>query len=311
MEMIDAARAGRLRALWAIGYDVLLTNPGTERTRAALRGLDLVIVQDLFLNETARELAHVFLPAAASFEKDGTFMNGERRIQRVRRVVDPPNGARPDWAIVCDIARAMGRRDGFAFGSAEKIWDEIRSIWPVGAGITYARLEQAGLQWPCPREDHPGTEVLHRNEFAGAHRATLRCVEPRTSTEMPSENYPLVLMTGRDLYQFNAGTMTGRTPNAVLRPRDVLEVSVEDAEQLGLRDGDHVRVESHHGAVVLPVVLTERLPPGELFATFHTADAQLNRLTGEGMDPTTHTPEYKRTAVRIRPETRQTGGERG
>jgi formate dehydrogenase major subunit len=302
IEMMDAARAGKLRALWAIGYDILLTNPGTERTRAALSGLDFLIVQDLFLNETARELAHVFLPVAASFEKEGTFMNGERRIQRVRRVLDPPGGARPDWQILCDVARAMKTEHGFAFGSAEEIWDEIRAVWPAGAGITYSRLDQAGLQWPCPREDNPGTEVLHRDEFAGDHRATLRCLRPRTSSEMPSAEYPFVLMTGRNLYQFNAGTMTGRTANALLRPRDLLEVSAEDGDELGLRDGDRVRVESQHGAVVLPVELSERLPAGELFATFHTADAQLNRLTGGGMDPITHTPEYKRTAVRIRRE---------
>ena len=306
MEMMDAAREGKLRALWAIGYDVLLTNPGTERTRTALAGLELLVVQDLFLNETARELAHVFLPVAASFEKDGTFMNGERRLQRVRRALDTPGGARPDWEIVCGVARAMGREEGFGFRSAEQIWNEIRAVWPAGAGISYARLEHAGLQWPCPSEDHPGTEVLHQHDFAQYHRATLRCLEPRHSAEMPSEDYPLVLVTGRDLYQFNAGTMTGRTANAVLRPRDVLEVSVEDGERLGLRDGEHVRVESRHGTAVLPVELSERLPTGEVFATFHTAETFVNRLTGEGMDPTTHTPEYKRTAVRIRGGTRQT-----
>jgi formate dehydrogenase major subunit len=306
MEMMDAARDRKLRALWAIGYDVLLTNPGADRTRAALADLDLVIVQDMFLNETARELAHVFLPAAASFEKNGTFMNGERRIQRVRRAVDPPGGARPDWEIVCDVARAMGRDEGFAFGSAEEIWDEVRAVWPGGAGISYARLEQAGLQWPCPTEDHPGTEVLHGHDFAREHRATLKCLEPRTSAEMPCADYPFVLVTGRDLYQFNAGTMTGRTPNAVLRPRDVLELAVADGERLGLSDGEQVRIESRHGAVVLPVELSTRVPSGEVFATFHTADAFVNRLTGAGMDPSTHTPEYKRTAVRVRREARTT-----
>jgi len=303
MEMMEAARAGRLRALWAIGYDVLLTNPEAERTRAALAALELLVVQDLFPNETARALAHVFLPAAASFEKDGTFMNGERRIQRVRRALDPPGGARPDWEILCDVARAMGRGDGFGFGSAEGIWNEVRAVWPAGAGIGYARLEQAGLQWPCPGEDHRGTEVLHRHEFAHGRRATLRCLEPRVSSELPSDEYPFVLITGRDLHQFNAATMTGRTANAALRPRDVLEVSVADGERLGVRDGEPVRVESRHGVAVLPVALSERVPAGALFTTFHTAEAFVNRLTGAGLDAATHTPEYKRTAVRIRRET--------
>jgi formate dehydrogenase major subunit len=304
MEMMDAARGGALRALWAIGYDVLLTNPGVERTRAALAGLDLIIVQDLFLNETARELAHVFLPVAASFEKDGTFMNGERRIQRVRRALEPPGGARPDWEIVRDVARAMGRGDGFDFASAEDVWNEIRAVWPGGAGITYPRLEHAGLQWPCPGEDHPGSELLHQRDFARDHRAALRCLEPRRSPEVASDEYPFVLVTGRDLQQFNAGTMTGRTPNTVLRPHDVLEVAVADWERLGLREGEDVQVESRHGAVVLPVERSTRVRDGELFATFHTAEAFVNRVTGGGMDPTTHTPEYKRTAVRLRREAR-------
>ena len=304
MEMMETARAGRLRALWAVGYDVLLTNPGAERTRAALGALDLLVVQDLFLNETARELAHVFLPAAASFEKDGTFMNGERRIQRVRAAVAPPGAARPDWRPFCDVARAMGRGDGFGFGAAEEIWEEVRAVWPAGAGITYARLERGGLQWPCPREDHPGTEVLHRDAFAHGRRAALQCLEPRRSAELPSDDYPFVLITGRTLHQFNAGTMTGRTENAVLRPRDVLEVSLEDGGRLGIATGDRVRVESRHGATVLPVELTARLRAGDVFATFHTPEAFVNRLTGTGLDPTTHTPEYKRTAVRLLPERR-------
>jgi formate dehydrogenase major subunit len=155
------------------------------------------------------------------------------------------------------------------------------------------------VQWPCPREDHPGSALLHQQDFAHGHRATLRCVQPRSSAEVTSEDYPFLLITGRDLYQFNAGTMTARTDNAVLRPRDTLEVSPHDGERLGLRDGDWVRVESRHGEAALPVELQARVRPGELFTTFHTAEAFVNRLTGDGRDPTTHTPEYKRTAVRL------------
>jgi formate dehydrogenase major subunit len=299
MTMLDAARAGRFRALWAIGYDVLLTNPDARATREALASLELLVVQDLFLNETARDLGTVFLPVAASFEKDGTFMNAERRIQRVRRVVAPPAGAKADWEILCEVARAMGHPEGFGFQSAEEIWNEVRALWKVGAGISYARLEQGGIQWPCPSEDHPGTRVLHAEVFPIGRRASLGRIDFHPTPETTTEDYPFLLMTGRTLYQFNAGTMTGRTLNMVLRPRDVLSVSLEDARQLGLEDGERVRIRSCHGEAVLPANLDPAMRPGELFATFHTAEAFLNRVTGPHRDRHTDTPEYKVTAVRV------------
>jgi formate dehydrogenase major subunit len=283
-----------------VGYDVYLTNPDERRTREALAALELVVVQDPFMNETAKELAHVFLPAAVSYEKDGTFMNGERRVQRVRRAVPPWEGARTDWEIVCDVARAMGHGDHFAYASAEQIWDEVRSVWPAGAGMSYARLERAGLQWPCPSEDHPGTTLLHEHAFAHGPRARLRCIEPQPSPEQPSEDYPFLLVTGRHLYQFNAATMTGRTGNSILRPRDTLDVSPTDATRLSLVDGDVVQIESRHGEARLPARVDPTVRPGELFATFHTPQSFVNRVTGAGRDSITHTPEYKRTAVRIR-----------
>jgi len=299
MEMLDAAREGRVRALWAIGYDIQLTNPQVERTRQALAALDLLVVQDMFLNETARELATVFLPVAASFEKEGTFMNGERRVQRVRRAVAPPPGVRADWEIVCALAQAMGHSDGFSHRSAEEIWDEVRAVWPAGAGMSYARLSPRGLQWPCPSVDHPGTALLHTNGFPHGERARLAAVEPRPLAEEVTAGYPLLLITGRHPQQFNAGTMTGRTGHAVLRPRDTLDVSPEDVRRLLLVEGDRVRLESRHGEATLPVHVEPAMRPGELFATFHTAEVFLNRLTGTAVDPITHTPEYKRTAVRL------------
>jgi formate dehydrogenase major subunit len=299
IEMLEAARAGRLRALWAVGYDIYLTNPEAARTRQSLAALDLLVVQDLFLNETAKELAHVFLPVAASFEKDGTFMNGERRVQRVRRAVPPPEGARTDWEIVCDVARALGHEAAFTYETASEIWDEVRAVWPAGAGLTYGRLEHGGLQWPCPSEDHPGTALLHEHQFAHGPRARLRCIEPQSSSEQVDVQYPFVLVTGRHLHQFNAATMTGRTEHAILRPRDTLDVSPSDAAQLSIGDGDLVDVESRHGHARLPARIDASVRPGELFATFHTTSTFINRVTGSGHDPITHTPEYKRTAVRI------------
>lgn len=298
MEMMDAASAGQLKALWAIGYDILLTNPNLTQTAKALRSLDLVVVQDLFLNETAREFGTVFLPACSSFEKEGTFMNAERRIQRVRAALRPIGASKPDWQIVAEVARAMGH-DGFRFTSAEQIWDEVRSLCPGSRGMTYARLDEGGLQWPCPAEDHPGTPVLHEPHVACGPRAALQCIEFKGTPEFPTSQYPLLLVTGRSLYQFNAGTMTGRTRNIELRPHDVLNISPEDAAAVGVSDHEPVRIVSRYGASMLPVRLSTDVARGQLFATFQTADFLVNVLTGPNCDSSTDTPEYKVTAVRL------------
>ena len=299
LQMMDAAVAGRLRALWVIGYDIYQTNPNLNATRRALAALDFVVVQDMFLNETAREFAHVFLPVASSFEKDGTFMNSERRVQKVRRALLPAGDSKPDWEILCRAARAMGKENLFQFQSPEEIWNEIRSEWKQGAGITYARLDSAGLQWPCDSEQSPGTSVLHQNEFALGRRAALRRIEYKPSAEKASAEYPFLLTTGRTLYQFNAGTMTMRTPNARLRPHDVLDISRQDAEQLGVQEGQMVRLRSRYGSTVLPAHLDARIRKGELFATFHGSSPFLNCVVGSGTDDITSTPEYKATAVQL------------
>jgi formate dehydrogenase major subunit len=301
LQMMDAARRGVLRALWAVGYDILFTNANANETEKALGSLEFLVVQDLFMNETARRFAHVVLPAASSFEKDGTFMNSERRIQRVRRAVEPAGEARPDWQIQCDVAKAMGRKDGFCFASAEEIWEEIRKVWPLGAGITYARLEERGMQWPCPDESHPGTEVLHVGRFASGKRAALSFVRHQLSPEVLNDDYPLLLVTGRTLNQFNAGTMTLRTKNVELRPDDLLEISPTDAQRFAVEDGAVVTVRSRHGEARLHACVTDRVRSGEVFATFHTTATFLNRVTSPHRDAETDTPEYKLTAVRIEP----------
>ena len=299
MEMVDAAAAGELKALWAIGYDILHTNPNTRATRAALGSLEFVVVQDLFLNELAREVAHLVLPASSSFEKDGTFMNGERRVQRVRAAVPAPGEAKADWEILCEVARAMGHGGQFAFSSAGEIWDEIRSVWPAGAGISYARLEQGGLQWPCPDEAHPGTSILHAESFPAGRRATLRGIDFEATAEAVTPEFPLLLTTGRTLYQFNAGTMTRRTANQRLQPDDYLDIAPADAARLGLKDGDRVKVVSRHGEGRLPLRVSTALSPGQLFATFHTVAAGLNEVTSPHRDRHEGTPEYKVVAVRL------------
>ncbi|HEY5619408.1 MAG TPA: formate dehydrogenase subunit alpha [Vicinamibacterales bacterium] len=300
LQMVDAAVDGRVKALWSIGYDVLLTHPNASETARALRALDVVVVQDMFLTETAREFGSVFLPACSSFEKDGTFMNAERRIQRVRAALRPIGSSKADWQILCEVARTMGS-PGFNFTSPEEIWNEVRALCEGARGMTYARLDVSGLQWPCPAEDHPGTPILHRDAFALGPRAALRPVDFRPTPEASSDEYPFRLMTGRSLYQFNAGTMTRRTKNEELRPADLIDVSPEDAKRLDLHDRDVVRVMSRYGSALLPVQVNSSIQPGQLFATFQTREVFLNALTGPHRDGVTGTPEYKVTAVRIEP----------
>ncbi|MDR3402279.1 MAG: formate dehydrogenase subunit alpha [Chthoniobacter sp.] len=299
MEMVDAAADNRLHALWAIGYDIAQTNPNSAATKAALGQLDLIVVQDLFLNELAREFGHVFLPACSPFEKDGTFMNSERRVQRVRRALDPIGQSKADWEIICEVARTMGHGPQFAYHSAEEIWNEIRHVWRAGAGLGYERLEAGGLQWPCPTDDHPGTTILHTEAFPAGKTAPLVCVDFHATSEVVDTEFPFLLTTGRTLYQFNAGTMTMRTPNAQLRHSDALDVAPADAERLQLHEGETVLVRSRHGQARLPIHADARLQPGELFATFHVAGVSLNQLTGPNRDTHTLTPEYKVVAVSL------------
>jgi formate dehydrogenase major subunit len=299
LQMIDAAEAGCLKALYVVGYDVLLTLANTASVRSALKRLELVVVQDLFMNATATEVGTLFLPAASVFEKNGTFMNAERRIQRVRQAIGSPGAARADWQIVRDHAAAMGAADHFRTDSPGAIWDEIRQVWPAVSGISYARLESSGLQWPCRGESDPGTTVLHATAFSHGLKATLECIDYLPTGERCSPQFPFLLATGRNLYQFNAGTLTGRTNNRDLRPHDTLDMSRADAIRHGLADGESVRIVSRHGAVMLPLRITDAVKSGELFTTFHDPDRFVNRVTSCVRDQLVGTPEYKVTAVRV------------
>ncbi|MEI6105612.1 MAG: molybdopterin dinucleotide binding domain-containing protein, partial [Opitutae bacterium] len=286
--------------LWSIGYDIVMTNPNMHATRRSMEKLDLVIVQDLFMNETAREFGDVFLPAASSFEKDGTFMNGERRLQRVRQAALPQGEARSDWEIVCAIARLMGRGEHFAWRSAEEIWNEVRGLWPEGAGISYARMdERGGLQWPCYTEQDPGTPLMHADHFTHGKTTALRRIEFIPPPELVSPEFPFLLTTGRNLYQYNAATQTARTPNDRLRATDYLQLSPVDAARLGLSEGETVRLRSAQGSADLPVRISDHVKPGEVYTTFHSTRVFLNQITTSHRDRYTKTPEYKVTAVRI------------
>ncbi|HEX6127134.1 MAG TPA: formate dehydrogenase subunit alpha [Pyrinomonadaceae bacterium] len=299
IEIVDAAGTGDLKALWAIGYDIYLSHPNASKTAAAFRQLELLIVQDMFMNETAREFGHVFFPVASSFEKDGTFMNAERRIQRVRKAIEPHGRSKSDWEVICELARSMGKGEYFNFNNPEEIWNEVRAVWPDSAGITYARIENEGLQWPCPSESETGEDVLHKETFGEGKQTKLRRIKYRPTTEVTSADFPILLTTGRSLYQFNAGTMTLRTPNAHIRPTDLVVVNPLDAADLSLLHGELVRMASRWGEVTLPVAIGTEVKPGEAFATFHTPEVFLNRITGNNRDRYVQAPEYKVTAVRI------------
>ncbi|HMQ02975.1 MAG TPA: formate dehydrogenase subunit alpha [Pyrinomonadaceae bacterium] len=299
LQMMDAAKDGRLKALWAIGYDVYLSNANALETGRSFEGLEFCIVQDLFLNETAKRFADVFFPAASSFEKDGTFMNAERRVQRIRKALAVRGNALTDWQIVCKIAKAMGKGEHFDFRTAEDIWNEVRKVWPSGAGITYPRIEKHGLQWPCPDESHPGETVLHKDSFSNGKRASLRRIKYRPTPERTSSAFPFLLTTGRTLYHFNAGTMTMRTPNADILPTDELMISRSDAVGAGIEEGEVVLLRSAHGKTMLPARITDKVKNGELFATFHDPKVFLNLATSPVRDRFTLAPEFKVTAVSI------------
>jgi formate dehydrogenase major subunit len=299
VQIVEAAEAGNLDVLWAIGYDIMQSHADIVRTQRVLEKVPLVVVQDLFMNETARAIGTLFLPAAASFEKDGTFMNSERRVQRVRKAVEPLGEAVADWVPLCEVAKKLGW-EGFGFRSAEEIWDEVRSVWRDGAGISYARLDrEGGIQWPCPDESHPGTVRLHGETFTLGDRAPFHCPEQKALQEEPTPEFPLLLVTGRTLYAYNAGTMTDRTRNLELRPIDTLDLHPDDADKLGIADGDELRIVSAWGEAQLPARRDRRVKKGEVFATFHTPAAHVNRLLGPHRDNKVNTPAYKRTAVRL------------
>ncbi len=292
-EMLDAARAGAIRGLFILGEDIAQTDPDSGRTRKALAALEFLVVQELFLSETAR-LAHVVLPGASFLEKDGTFTNGERRIQRVRRVLDPPGQARPDWDILCALMAATGWPQRFENPGA--IMDEIARVAPDFCGVSYARLEGDGLQWPVPTADHPGTAILHAESFPHG-RGKLTRVDYAPS---PGLGPGLTLTTGRVLEHYNAGTMTRRTPNVILVGADALEIHPRDAAARGIADGDRVAVTSVHGEARAVARVTERIAPGVLFLSFHFPETTTNAVTGDVRDRVTGCPEYKVTAVDVR-----------
>jgi len=297
VEMLDAAHRKEIKALYLVGENPALSDPDIQHVREALARLDFFVVQDIFLSETAK-LAHVVLPAASFAEKDGTFTNTDRRVQRVRKVIEPIGDSKPDWWIVCQIAQKLEAK-GFDYSHPSDIMEEIRNLTPSYGGINYQRLENDGIQWPCPLDDHPGTPILHTNIFVrGKGRfMPLKYVPPG---ESPDEDYPLILTTGRSLYHFHTGTMTRKVAGLnTMEPEGVVEINPVDAAQLGIAQGDKVKISSRRGEVITKAKITEALPPGLVFMTFHFAESAANILTNPKLDPVSKIPELKVSAVKV------------
>ena len=298
-EMLAAARDGRLRALWVIGEDVVQTEPDASRVEEALERCELVVCQELFLSGTARR-ADVVFPAASFLEKDGTFVNFDRRFQRVRAAVPPPGEAAADFEIVHRMARALGVDLGCPTPAAAM--EELAALVPEFAGISHPRLDREGaLHWPCPSAENAGQAALYRDGFATPDaRARLADPPALPSGEGTDGDYPLLLSTGRRLHHYNSGSMTARTPSLELAPDERLEIHPADAGEAGVRDGDLVELASRRGTIALRARLSERVRPGEVFLAFHFPDVPANRLTSPAGDEATSCPEYKVSAVRLR-----------
>jgi formate dehydrogenase major subunit len=301
MEIMEAAHAGQIKAAYIVGENPILSDADASHAREALENLEFLVVQDIFLTETA-QLADVVLPGAGFAEKDGTFTNTERRVQRIRKAIPPVGRARPDWWIIAELARRMGA-SGFDYEDASAIMSEIATLVPIYGGITYRRIDEAGLPWPCPTSDHPGTPTLHTERFSTPNgKGRLVPLKFRPPAETPDGDYPLVLTTGRSLYHFHTGTMTRRVAGLnVLHPEELVEINPEDAAKWGIADGRRVRVVSRRGAVVGRALVTERSQPGVIWMTFHFAETPTNQLTSPALDPVAKIPELKVCAVRVEP----------
>jgi len=297
MDMMHGAEDGSLRALYVMGENPAMSDPNLNRTRSALDAVEFLVVQDVFMTETA-ERADVVLPTLCFAEKDGTFTNTERRVQRVRKAVDGPGESRSDWTILCDVASAMGCP--MQYDAAAAIMDEIASLSPIYGGISFERIEQVGLQWPCPDRDHPGTPYLHKGAFKRG-KGKFHPIEFREPEELPDDEYPFTLTTGRQLYQFHTATMSRKSEAINQRaPAGYVEVHPDDAARLGIRCGDTVEVSSRRGTVKTVAQVTAASREGCLFMPFHFCEGPANMLTNDVLDPVAKIPELKVCAVALR-----------
>jgi formate dehydrogenase major subunit len=295
-QMIPAAHDGTLKALYIIGENPLVSDPDVNHAEKSLKNLDFLVVQDIFLTETAR-LADVVLPTTCFAEKDGTFSNTERRVQRVRKAVDPPGEARADWDIICELATRMGYP--MAYENGQAIFKEIASVTPSYAGLSFERIEHQGLYWPCPTPEHPGTPILHREQFTRG-RGKFHAIDFIPPAENADDEYPLFLTTGRLLYQYHTGTMSMKSEGLnAIAPECFVEITAQDARKQALQDGDAVTIASRRGSIRARIKISGKAVSGTVFIPFHYAVAAANRLTNSALDPISGIPEYKVCAVKL------------
>ena len=300
-QMMSGLHDGRVKALYLIGENPAHTEPNAHHVEEGIGNLEFLISQDIFLNETTEKHADVVFPASSFAEKDGTFTNTERRVNRVRKAIPPPGEAREDWRIVVELARALGA--DWKYATAEDAWNEFADLSPNWSGIRYDRIEDVGLQWPCTDRDHPGSPYLHTPHPARPNgKGKFYPVEFNPPIEQPDAEYPFVLSTGRTLFHYNSGGMTMREEGIVQKQEDpFFEISRDDAANLGIEDGDWVRLVSRRGDLEARAAVGDRVYPGLVWMALHFAQAKVNWLTHDVGDPLIGTPEYKVCAVRLEP----------
>ncbi len=304
MEMVEAAERGEISGYYIMGENPMMSEPNLRHARHVMEQMEFILVQDIFLNETGA-YADIILPATSFAEKDGTFTNTDRRVQRIRKAVPPPGQARADWDIIQELARRveekLGRATsaGFDFQHPAEIWAEMAALTPAFQGISYERLErEGGVHWPCPSPDHPGTPYLFADGFPKG-RGRFISLQFLPPAEWPDENYPFILSTGRVLYHWHGGTLSRRSRLEDIYPEPTVEIHPDDAERLGIRSGDYVRVRSRRGEIKVRVHVSTRSPRGTVFIPFHFAEAAANELTNDVLDPYAKIPEYKVCAVAV------------
>lgn len=295
-EMMDAADRGELSFLYIMGENPIISDPDQNHIKKALKKLDFLLVQDIFITETA-EFADVVLPAASFAEKDGTFTNTERRIQRINKAIDPLGEAKADWQILMEISTLLGYEEYYA--NPSEIMDEIAGCTPSYGGISYKRLKKESLQWPCTNKDHPGTKYLHKNTMARG-KGLFVPIEYEKSKELPDKEYPLILTTGRMLYQYHTRTMTGKIEGlSEIAGKSYIEISPQTAKIYNIKNGEKIKVSSRRGSVESYAKVTEKINPGVVFMPFHYVDGPANRLTNPILDPIAKIPELKVASVMI------------
>lgn len=304
MEMVDAAEQGIIKGYFIMGENPMMSEPDLLHARHVMEGMEFVLYQDIFMNETG-EYADVILPAVSFAEKDGTFTNSDRRVQLVRPAVDPPGESRPDWEILQDLAlrveSRLGRKTsaGFDFQGPAEIWDEMAELTPDFQGITHDRVsKESGVHWPCPTPEHPGTPYLFADSFPRG-KGVLTPLDHRESAELPDQEYPFILSTGRVLYHWHGGTMTRRSKLDDIYPDPTVEIHPSDARDLDIQHGDWIKVRSRRGEIEVRSLVTERSPRGTVFVPFHFAEAAANVLTLDARDPQAKIPDYKVCAVAV------------